>query len=601
MREQLRSLAVILRTMAAADRRLLWTVCLLAPLHTVFWAAFMLISRALVDAVAQGDDDGTLPLVLLLGATMAAWPVWWHLIVRAAAMLQEKTNREFERRLIVDGVRAPGLTQHESPEYLDGLRMLLGQSRDLGNPFSIVSTLSLVSLLAVSVALLVSVDPLCALLLLFTLPCVLLTTRVERTRVANEAGVATAQRLRQKLFSLQTDPGPAKEVKVLGLGSELRRRHRQVWWQDSHARAQMEGRGALLIGCGWAIFAVGLAGALWLLVWRASRGEISAGDVMLFAMVSQALSSQVAELLTMFASLQRSISAGARYRWLEDFVRKGSPPAEAAAPVSAPSRIDHGLALEHVTFAYPGASAPVLVDVSLELPPGVTVAVVGENGAGKTTLVKLLCRLYEPTRGRVTVDGLDLASFDPASWRSRLSGAFQDFVRFELVARESIGVGDLPLADDAASVRRALADAGASDIESRLPDGLETQLGGRWRGGIELSGGQWQRLALGRGFMRTKPLLLVLDEPTASLDAATEHRLFERFAAAARTRSSNGAITLFVSHRFTTVRAADLILVVQDGGIAEQGTHDELVRACGIYAELYALQAHAYRGAPDSR
>jgi ATP-binding cassette subfamily B protein len=594
MREQLRSLRVIVGTMAAADRRLLWLMYVLTPLHTIFWGAFLLIARALVDAVVEGDDDGTLVLVLLLGAIMAVWPIWWQLVVRTATTLHDKTFREFERRLVADAVQAPGLAQHESPEYLDGLRMLLAQSRDLGNPFALVNAASLASVIAICVVLLVSIDPLCGLLLLFAIPPVLIATRVERARVANEADVVTAQRLRQRLFELQTDPGPAKEVKLLGLGPELRRRHRQAWWLANHTRERVEGRGAIMLAGGWAIFALGMAGALVLLVWRASRGEISAGDVMLFAMVSQGLTGHVANFVDAFAWMQRMISAGTRYRWLERFAREASLPSRAGDPIPVPPRIGTGIALEHVTFAYPGASSPVLDDVSLELPAGVTVAIVGENGAGKTTLVKLLCRLYEPTHGRITLDGLDLASFDLAAWRTRLSAAFQDFVRFELVARESVGVGDLPVVDDAAVVRRALSDAGASDIEERLTDGLDTQLGGRWRGGAELSGGQWQRLALGRAFMRENPLLLVLDEPTASLDAATEHRLFERFAAAARTHAASGAITLFVSHRFTTVRAADLILVVQDGGIAERGSHDELMRAGGTYAELYELQARAY-------
>jgi ATP-binding cassette, subfamily B, bacterial len=241
--------------------------------------------------------------------------------------------------------------------------------------------------------------------------------------------------------------------------------------------------------------------------------------------------------------------------------------------------------------------------------------VVGENGAGKTTLVKLLCRFYEPTEGRITIDGIDFARLPAEEWRERLAGAFQDFMRFELVARTTIGVGDLPHAEDEAAVERAVERGGAGDVVRRLPRGLATQLGPTWREGVELSFGQWQKLALARGFMRDDPLLLVLDEPTAALDAETEHSLFERFAAAARAESEagtdgvgagalagrrSGRITILVSHRFSTVRMADLIVVLDvdaaRGGsrVAEVGSHDELIARGGLYAELYGIQAQAY-------
>jgi ATP-binding cassette, subfamily B, bacterial len=263
------------------------------------------------------------------------------------------------------------------------------------------------------------------------------------------------------------------------------------------------------------------------------------------------------------------------------------------------------------------------------------VALVGENGAGKTTLVKLLCRLYEPSAGRILVDSVDLRRMAPEEWRARTSAAFQDFVRFELVVRESVGVGGLeelvrlsPAEADEV-VRGALVRAGAEEVPAGLPSGLETQLGKTWEGGVDLSGGQWQKLALGRAFMREGqpstrvnarpegekaqragpwaagaqgvrergggPLLVAFDEPTAAIDAPTEHALFERFAAAARSGASRGTVTLIVSHRFSTVRMADLILVLQDGRIAEQGSHAELMAMGGAYAELYGLQARAYR------
>jgi ATP-binding cassette subfamily B protein len=202
--------------------------------------------------------------------------------------------------------------------------------------------------------------------------------------------------------------------------------------------------------------------------------------------------------------------------------------------------------------------------------------------------------MYEPTEGRILVDGVELAQIEVEAWRARLSAAFQDFARFEFTAQESIGVGDLPRRDDRPAVRAALERAGASGVLGSLPAGTDTQLAARWEGGVDLSVGEWQKLALGRALMREDPLVVFFDEPTASLDAMTEHALFERYAQAARAGSARGAVTVLVSHRFSTVRSADLILVVNEGGVTELGSHDELIVRGGLYAELYQLQARAY-------
>jgi ATP-binding cassette subfamily B protein len=222
------------------------------------------------------------------------------------------------------------------------------------------------------------------------------------------------------------------------------------------------------------------------------------------------------------------------------------------------------------------------------------VAVVGENGAGKSTLVKLLTGLYQPGSGQVLVDGIDLATLDGEAWRRRCAGAFQDHVHLELVARETITTGDLAALDSDERAHRALRDAAAADVLVALPAGLDTQLGTSWDDGTELSGGQWQRLAIARGMMRGDPLLLVLDEPTSALDAATEHALFEGYADAARRAGRHGAITVLVTHRFSTVAAADLVVVLDDGQVSEVGSHRELMAANGTYAQLYALQARGY-------
>ena len=283
-----------------------------------------------------------------------------------------------------------------------------------------------------------------------------------------------------------------------------------------------------------------------------------------------------------------------RLAWLEDYAASLVPSADQPAPAV----LRQGIRLERVSFAYPGTTRLVLEDVSLALPAGSVVALVGENGAGKSTLVKLLAKLYEPDGGPHP-DRRHPAGAVPADeWRSRLAGAFQDFFRFELRARHTVGIGDLPRLDDDAAVGAAVERAGAQDVVAGLPTGLDTQLGPTWPGGVDVSFGQWQKLALARGFMRDRPLLLILDEPTAALDAETEHALFERYSTAARDpAAADGRIVLLVSHRFSTVRMADLIVVLDGARVVEMGTHAELVALGRQYAELYALQAKGYAAA----
>src|SRR5204863_499278 len=274
-----------------------------------------------------------------------------------------------------------------------------------------------------------------------------------------------------------------------------------------------------------------------------------------------------------------------RLAWLEDYA--ATIVADEDLPV--PDRLRDGITFDHVSFAYPGTERLVLDDVNVMLPAGAVVAIVGENGAGKTTLVKLLAKLYAPTSGTISVDGVPLARMPASEWRERLAGAFQDFFRFEFRAKQSVGVGDVPRVEDEPAVVTAVDRAGAHDVVDRLTSGLETQLGPTWPDGVEVSFGQWQKVALARGFMRDEPLLLVLDEPTAALDAETEHALFERYAAGARREADDGRITILVSHRFSTVRMADLIVVLDGSRLVEVGSHDELMARGGQYAELYGI------------
>jgi ATP-binding cassette subfamily B protein len=315
-----------------------------------------------------------------------------------------------------------------------------------------------------------------------------------------------------------------------------------------------------------------------------------AADVLLVLAAGSRLSYYVGATVGEIGFLRFWMDSAKRLAWLEDYAAA----MVAKADRSAPDRLANGIRFEHVSFAYPGTDRLVLDDINLELPAGKVVAIVGENGAGKTTLIKLLAKMYDATRGRILIDGIELTRISAADWRARLAGAFQDFFRFEFLARQTIGVGDVPRIGDEPAVTAAVKRAGAEDVIARLPAALETQLGPTWPDGVDVSFGQWQKLALARGFMRDRPLVLVLDEPTAALDAETEHALFERYAGAVRNAAGDGRITILVSHRFSTVRMADLIVVMDGSRVIEVGAHEELMRNRGQYAQLYNIQAAAY-------
>ena len=381
-----------------------------------------------------------------------------------------------------------------------------------------------------------------------------------------------------------TTAPPGKEVRVTGIGTRLVRQRREAWerWYGLVSAARWAS--AAWHTLAWAIFGGAYVAAV---VFVTSVLHAPLGGVLLVLAAGARLSAYVGATVAEIGFLRGIwLDGSRRLAWLEDYA--ASLAASADQPV--PARLTSGIRLEGVSFAYPGTERLVLEGVDLALPAGTVVAIVGENGAGKSTLVKLLCKLYEPTAGRILVDGAPLARMRAEDWRSRLAGAFQDFFRFEFRARHSVGLGDVPRLEDLPTVVSAVGRAGADDVVARLSAGLETQLGPTWPEGVEVSFGQWQKLALARGFMREEPLLLVLDEPTAALDAETEHALFERYAAA-----RGRGITLLVSHRFSTVRMADLIVVLDGRHVAQVGTHDDLMAKGGPYAELYGIQAAAYR------
>jgi ATP-binding cassette subfamily B protein len=387
------------------------------------------------------------------------------------------------------------------------------------------------------------------------------------------------------LFTIATTAAAGKEVRVTAIGERLVVERRGAWerWYGPVSAARWGS--ALWHSLAWATFGFAYVGAV---VFVASGLGAPAGSVLLVLAAGGRLSAYIGATVGEIGFLRGFWMDGSRrLAWLEDYAALVAAPGD----LEVPAALRQGIRFDHVSFAYPGTSRVVLDDVSVTLPAGAVVAIVGENGAGKTTLVKLLAKMYEPSAGSILVDDTSLARIPASEWRARLAGAFQDFFRFEFRARHTVGLGDVPRMDDEPAVLAAVDRAGAADVIARLASGLDTQLGATWPGGVELSFGQWQKLALARGFMRDRPLLLILDEPTAALDAETEHALFERYAAMAR----GARITILVSHRFSTVRMADLIVVLDGARLVEVGTHDELMAKRGQYSELYGIQAAAYR------
>ena len=570
-----------------AEPRLLavsFTLALLAALPDALLALWM---KLLADGVLERRHGLVIGAAVGLGASAAAT---WFLKV-----LSDRTQRRFRDRVAVAleshvanlQASVASIAHHERPEYLDRLAMLRDQVFVLDHMYmSVFATCGWILRLGVTIALLVSIHPALALLAVFALPTVLTSTWRPGVERVVEERVASMNRLARHLFTVATTAAPGKEVRVTRIGDRLVRQRRETWerWYGPVARARWGS--ALWHTLGWAIFGAAYVVAV---VFVSSRPAATVGQVLLVLAAGARLSAYLGATVGEIGFLRGFWLEGSRrLAWLEDYAASLGEHADAPAP----RQLIEGIRLEHVSFAYPGTSRRVLDDVSLDLSPGSVVAIVGENGAGKSTLVKLLCRMYQPDLGRILVDGVDLARIPAGNWRSCLAGAFQDFFRFEFRARHSVGVGDTPRMEDEPAVTTAVGRAGAEDVLRRLAAGLETQLGPTWPDGVDVSFGQWQKLALARGFMRDRPLLLVLDEPTAALDAETEHALFERYAAAAR---GDGRITILVSHRFSTVRMADRIVVLDGARVTETGTHEELMARRGQYAELYGIQAAAYR------
>jgi ATP-binding cassette subfamily B protein len=376
-----------------------------------------------------------------------------------------------------------------------------------------------------------------------------------------------------------------KEVKLYGLGTRLLERYQAIFrrlYQEDRAltiRRDLWGFFLSLIGSG------ALYGAYAWIAISTVRQLISIGQMTMYVALFRQGQTTVSAMLTAVGGMyEDNLYLSTLYEYLET---------EVILPTGSSVRGPHpedGIRFEDVSFTYPGAQEAALENITLHLVPGTSLALVGENGSGKTTLIKLLTRLYAPTSGRILLDGQDLAEWDEAALRERIGVIFQDFARYQLLVGENVGAGDERYFEDEERWRAAAVKGRASDFIDTLPAGYQTQLGKWFKDGRELSGGQWQKIALSRAFMRSRADILVLDEPTAAMDAQAEAEVFEHFRQLARER-----ITILISHRFSTVRMADQIVVLNNGHIIERGSHEELMQLHGRYAQLFTLQARGYR------
>lgn len=570
-----------------------------ASISPVIFAAAL---ASLVASARPGQpSSASVAAAVLLAAALGGQVVLDEMGWRVTQALEERTSHLVDLQVVGLVAGLPDLEHLERSENVDRVERIRYEQWLLSMSVPALLNFAVVLLrVGVSVAVLAAVHPVLTAVPLLAVPSLVAGARAQRIRQLGLDARRSNWRRVWDLFKLATRAGPAKELRVFGLGPEILRRHRAAseaiarWELESHLHT------ARMVLAGRVVFALGYMTAIGFVAREVGTGRLDVGALVLTVVLAGQVMSALGAVTDSGNWAAWTLSAVRRYVWLLDYANARGVAARGPAAVPgrpAPQSLVSGIRLTGVSFRYPGTDRDVLAGVDLFLPAGSTVAVVGDNGAGKTTLVKLLSRFYEPTAGRITVDGVDLAEIDVDGWRRRMAAAFQDHARLELQARQAIGVGDLDgLASDPDSPLGALDRAGATDLLGALPQRLETQLGPDWPEGVELSGGEWQKVALGRGMMREDPLVLTLDEPTAALDAETEHRLFDRYAQAARdSAEAAGTVTVLVSHRFSTVRMADLIVVVDGGRIAESGTHDELVAAGGLYAELYGMQAATYR------
>ena len=570
-----------------------FTLALLAALPDALYAVWLgLLGYGLI------ESNNTYVWIGAIGMGASATLTWTLRVVsdRTQRRFRDRVSIALESHVAQLQASIVSVELHERAEYLDRLTVLRDQVFTLDHMYmSIFSTAGWILRLGVTVTILVVIHPALLALILFAIPSLASSLWRPGLERAVEEKHAPYDRLARHLFDLATMAPPGKEVRLTGVTRDLVQRRRDTWekWYRPVSRAR-NGSGVYQ-SIAWSIFGIGFVLSVVFVVYGL---EAHAAQTLLLIGVGSRLAGYISATVGELGFLRGIWMDGSkRLAWLEDYAE--GQLREDTIPV--PDRIEHEIEFKNVSFKYPGADRYALKNVNVKLRAGSVIAIVGENGAGKTTLVKLLARMYQPTEGQILVDGEDLSRFEPQAWRTRLAGAFQDFFRFELHAKTTVGIGDEPKMSNGDAVASAVNRAGADDVVDQLKNGLDTQLGPGWPEGVEVSFGQWQKLSLARGFMRAKPLLLLLDEPTAALDAETEYALFERYAAGIRRNdegdngSADGSITLLVSHRFSTVRMADQIIVLDGASMIEAGSHEELLAHDGQYASLYETQAAAYR------
>lgn len=576
-----------------------WTVLQGATivLQGVLPVAALYLTREVVDAAggflgqAAGLRDPR-PLVVLMpwvaGVAVAGW------ICRGLSSLVAEAQTLAVSDCVQDALQKKSievdLEYYETSSYYDQMR--LAQSEAMSRPTSIVRNLvqlgtgalafgSVVGVLGASQGFLLPV------LFVAALPGAM--ARIWNSRRWNRWRMSqgTADRYAGYLHLLLTSLPFAKEIRLAGNGGELRSQHRELRGRLRRSRLSLMRRRAATDFLADALSAAAMVAGLGIIYLRMRGGAMTLGDLALLYSGFQRGKSSFSIVLGSLAALYEDSLFIRHFHEFMELPRRVRPPEH---PKPVPRRMARDIRFERVSFRYPGTDKDVLSDVDLTLQPGEHVALVGENGSGKTTLVKLLCRLYDPTAGRILIDGTDLREFAPEELRTSFGVLFQDFVRYQMTAGENIRMGDVAVPPGDPRIAEAARRAGAADVIGRLSSGYETRLGRLFEGGSELSEGQWQRMALARVLLREAPILL-LDEPTSALDARAERLLLETVMGMAREK-----LLLVVSHRFSTVQAADRIVVLSEGRVAESGTHLQLMQANGVYAGLFSL--HSQRGSP---
>lgn len=546
------------------------------------------IGKASVDAVVVHNGARALGLVkleLLLVAVLVG-------VSRVSGLLRSLLGTQLALSInaqILSKALTLELLHFQDPEFYDRLTRARREAstRPLAMATELLSILQGLLTLTGFAGLLFSFSSLAVLvLILAALPAVAVEVRFSKAVFAlRNLRAAEMRRLSYIEYLLASDEH-AKEVMTLGLGPLLLERYRslgeQIYREDRALSIRRAVWGMFLSQLGTLsfyacyLFIVGLAAA----------SRITIGEMTLYVVAFRQGQQAFQSLLLSFGVLHEHDLYISN---LLDFLTSETPQRGPQKRL-APAKTEQGIRFQGVGFRYPGQARYALRNIDLFIPAGRSLALVGENGAGKSTFIKLLTGLYEPTEGQVLIDGIEVRSLPKEVLRQRIAVVFQDFNQYQVSVRENVGYGSPPHLPDRERVERALSRGGALEFVGTLPDGIDTQLGRYFQNGVELSGGQWQRIALARAFMREEADILILDEPTAAIDAAAEKQLFERFR-----RLSAGRTSVLISHRFPTVRMADHIVVVESGQILEQGTHEELLTQGGKYASMFHLQADGYR------